>query len=168
MAPVIAQAEMTGDVARNLAKAWEFLSGERRMFDVFHPETHDHPPFAEFSMFMPLGLRAEARTAGVGVLIQREDASIVASHMFGLERGYLSEDDLRDACAEVCNVFSGCVSAQLSDQDVAIGLPSRVSASDFKNIARGSVLMLTYRSGQEIRKLFVLVYGTFLVKTYSH
>jgi len=161
-------AGIPAQIAQDLTKAWEFLSGERRRFDV-ETSNGTHPPYAEFSVFMPLNLHSENRTAGVGVLIQREDAMVVASHMFGMEKNDLCEDDLRDACAEVCNVFSGCVRPQVSvGTDVAVGLPSQVDTSDFDEISKGSVLTLTYRCGQTIKKLFVLVYGVFLTPNFSH
>lgn len=160
---MIAQFDSQTDVALNLARAWEFLSGERGMFDVWC-EQAEHPDFAEFSVFMPLSVQAESRTAGVGVLIHRDDATIVASHMFGLPEEEVTEDDLRDACAEVCNVFSGCITSQISGTHaVGIGLPRLATQLDFREISKGSVLTLTYRFGQQIKEIFVLVYGAFIV-----
>jgi hypothetical protein len=158
---VAANFDSQTDVALNLARAWEFLSGERGMFDVWC-ERVPHPDFAEFSVFMPLAVKAESRTAGVGVLIQRDDATIVASHMFGLPEEDVTDDDLRDACAEVCNVFSGCISSQVSPvHPVGIGLPKMATSLDFQEISKGSVLTLTYRFGQQIKEISVLVYGVF-------
>lgn len=148
------------EVALSLSKAWEFLSGEREIYDVYL-EKAEIPAFADYSVFLPLSV--ESRTAGVGVLIHREDATVVASHMFGLPKEDLTEDDLRDACAEVCNVFSGCVVPQVSDSpDVGIGLPLRASPQDFEEITKGSALKLTYKCEHGTKRLFVLVYGMFL------
>ena len=161
----IANFETSQAVALSLSKAWQFLSGETGEFDVLIDWTSNptNPTFAEFSVFMPLTVDAESRTAGVGVLIQREDATIVASHMFGLTKDEVNEDDLRDACAEVCNVISGCITPQVSaSNDIKIGLPSLVCASEFEQISQGSVLILTYMSGLRIKRLFVLIYGVFL------
>lgn len=128
----------------NLSQAWQFLSGECGMFEALADWT-SNPSFAEFSVFMPLMVNAESRTAGVGVLIKREDATIVASHMFGLAKDQVNEDDLRDACAEVCNVFSGCVTPQVSlNSDIQIGLPQLASEDDFDRISKGSVVTLSY------------------------
>ena len=161
----IADVDTTQAVALSLSKAWQFLSGESGVFDVLVDWTSS-PSFAEFSVFMPLTVNAESRTAGVGVLIQREDATIVASHMFGLNRDEINEEDLRDACAEVCNVISGCVTPQVSlASDIQIGIPKLATAHDFEQISKGSVLTLTYMCGQKIKRLFVLIYGVFLVPT---
>jgi len=117
-------------------------------------------------VFMPLAVKAESRTAGVGVLIQRDDATIVASHMFGLPEADVTDDDLRDACAEVCNVFSGCISSQVSTvHPVGIGLPKLATSVDFQEISKGSVLKLTYRFGQQVKEISVLVYGVFNAPT---
>jgi hypothetical protein len=154
--------ESSQEIILSLEKAWKFLSGECAMFDVL-VEMPTHPTFADFSVFLPLAVEAESRTAGVGVLIQREDATIVASHMFGLPKDDLNEDDLRDACTEVCNVFSGCVAPTVSAaHEIGIGLPKLASAADFDEISKGSVITLTYRCDQQIKRLFVLVYGVFL------
>lgn len=154
--------ESSREVALSLEKAWQFLSGERAMFDVL-VEMPACPTFADFSVFMPLAVDAGARTAGVGVLIQREDATIVASHMFGIPKDDIQEADLRDACAEVCNVFSGCVAPNIGHtSSICIGLPTLASSADFDEISKGSVITLTYRCDQQIKRLFVLVYGVFL------
>jgi len=161
----VANLEASQAVALSLSRAWQFLSGESGTFDVLVDWTLN-PSFAEFSVFMPLTVNAESRTAGVGVLIQREDATIVASHMFGLNNDEVNEDDLRDACAEVCNVFSGCVTPQVSlTSEIQIGLPQLATATDFEQISKGSVLTLNYMCGKEIKRLFVLIYGVFLVPT---
>lgn len=147
------------EVAHRLSKAWEFLSGKKGFFDYFK-QSVEKPEFVDFSVFMPMDVEAEERTAGVGVLIHREDATIVASHMFGLPKNHLTEEDLKDACSEVCNVFSGCIPSEVfAKSDVGIGLPKIATQSDFEEITRGSVLNFTYGSGDSIKTISVLVYG---------
>jgi hypothetical protein len=149
------------EVAQRLSKAWEFLSGKKGMFDYFIKSV-EKPEFVDFSVFMPMDVEAEKRTAGVGVLIHREDATVVASHMFGLDKCYLTEEDLRDACAEVCNVFSGCIPSEMfSKSDVGIGLPKVATPGDFDFISKKSVLNFTYGSGDSIKTISVLIYGIF-------
>ena len=74
----IEEFDKSREVAESLSKAWEFLSGEREIYDV-HLEQAEIPKFADYSVFLPLSV--DSRTAGVGVLIHREDATVVASHM---------------------------------------------------------------------------------------
>ena len=106
------------------------------MFDVWQ-ENVAHPAYADFSVFMPMS-----------VVAPKED---------------VNEDDLRDACAEVCNVFSSCIASQISaEHEVGIGLPMMATHEDFQDIAKGSVLTFAYRCGRQIKKVFVLVYGVFL------
>lgn len=131
------------------------------MFDYFL-QSVEKPEFVDFSVFMPMELEEEKRTAGIGVLIHREDATVVASHMFGLATNHLTEDDLKDACSEVCNVFSGCIPSNLfSKNDVGIGLPKIASPIEFEHISRESVLNFTYGSGDSIKTISVLIYGIF-------
>jgi hypothetical protein len=150
------------DVASRLSRAWEFLSGRKAVFDSI-VDGGIHPPFTEFSVFMPLSVIGTLQVAGIGVLMHREDAKAVACHMFDLPQAELEEDDLRDACCEVCNVFSDCVCAHIGgDADVMIGLPYRANAQQFAIISQGSTLAYKYQCIHTSQTLTVLIFNVFL------
>lgn len=149
------------NVAAKLSQAWQFLSGEQRNF--MFAEQRDAPQrFAEFSFFMPLVVQSEGRVGGVGVLIQRDDAVRVAAYMFAVEPDEVQEADLKDACSEVCNVFSDCIVMHVSgNEDVSIGLPAIVDVDTFLGISKHSVVAAIYQSNFELGNLVVVVYDVF-------
>jgi hypothetical protein len=145
-------------IAAKLSGAWTFLSGEHREFKLLLL-TPGPLRFAEFSFFMSLTVYAEGRTGGVGVLVQRADALSVAAHMFGVQEADVQEDDLRDACSEVCNVFSGCIASHVSgNAEVSIGLPAMANPQEYNKIATDSVVTAVYQSSLGTTNLFVIVY----------
>jgi hypothetical protein len=148
------------EVAHSLSKAWEFLSGEERMFQ-YVPESDDPLPIAEFSFYMPLKLPADARRGGVGVLIQRDDAIHVAANMFGVATQQVQNDDLRDACAEVCNVFTDCMASHFGGgQRVEIGLPRQAGPADYEIFAESCVTRAVYQGCAATQRLLIVLYDS--------
>jgi hypothetical protein len=148
-------------VCAGLMKAWEFLSGTERFFTVCEPQ-QAALGFAEFSYFMPLKLSADQCAGGIGVLIERPDALGVAAHMFGVEAACLQDADLHDACAEVCNLFSGCVALQINSAvGIEMGLPFLASQGEYQQIAANSTLAAVYVSKSHSAQLYVVQYHLF-------
>ncbi len=150
-------------VERKLSRAWAFLSGEERAFHhTLGP--NDSLRFAEFSFFMPMTLPRETRHGGVGVLIQHGDAIRVAANMFGVERQHIQEADLRDACAEVCNVFADCIATHFgAGQAVKIGLPRAASPTEYAHIAENSVTRVVYQACAGPHSLLIVLYDSLSV-----
>lgn len=148
-------------VCTGLTKAWKFLCGEERSF-ALSTSCRVVPPLTEFSYFMQIKVSEDRRTCGMGVLIERPDAVNVASHMFGVAAACLKESDLHDACAEVCNLFSGCVALHISDNaGLQMGLPFLVSRTDYEQIAARSTVASVYVSKAPNVQLYVVEYHIF-------
>lgn len=147
-------------VAHSLSKAWEFLSGEVRMFQRV-PQSHDELPVADFSFYIPLRLVDASRSGGVGVLIQQSDAIRVATNMFGVARQEIEHDDLRDACAEVCNVFTYCMATHFgAGQQVEIGLPREAGPAQYQTFAESCVTRGVFEGCDGARRLLVVLYDS--------
>ena len=147
-----------GRISECLASAWQFLSGQERVFDGYLAYKQ-LLRYADYSCFMPLHVDGQGETGGVGVLLPRHDALSVAAHMFGAKVAQLQDGDLVDASNEVCNLFSDCVALHVSgDSDVRIGLPTRVDAARYQTIADSSQATAVYRSGDGPHCLYVVVY----------
>jgi hypothetical protein len=147
-------------VQSGLSRAWRFLSGERRAF-VFSSGLGVVPPLAEFSFFMPLTIAAQDGRGAVGVLIQRSDAIRVAAHMFGVPRDQVDDADLRDACAEVCNVFADCAAAHFgSEHDVKLGLPQYADAAAYAIIEKSSIPKGVYLGGTGAHSVSIVLYDS--------
>lgn len=153
-------AHQAEDVRAQLSRAWEFLSGEARNFRHMTLKP-DVLQFAEFSFFLPLTDADLSRSGGVGVLVQREDAARVATHMFGVARGQVTEADLRDACAEVCNVLSDCMAPLFSEgHGVLVGLPLAASSAEYGTIAEHSVARAIYQGRAGPHRVRVVLYDS--------
>lgn len=154
-------------VALSLSKAWEFLSGEERVFQCVEP-SHDAMPFADFSFYIPLKLVDGSRSGGVGVLIQQSDAILVATNMFGVARHQIPHDDLRDACAEVCNVFTYCLAAHFgAGQQVALGLPCEAGPDQNQAFPENCVTRVVFEGCSGARRLLVVLYDSLQFPTQS-
>lgn len=158
--PDSADFSSTANVATRLAREWELLSGEPRVFDVVL-DPSSAPPYAEFSYLMPLTIFATKTICGLGVLIQRNDALTLAANMFGVLPYEIPDEDLKDACSEVCNVFSDCIAMHLSgNEDVSIGLPLMLEAQNYEKIYRDSVVTEIYQSCVNSTHLLVVVFDS--------
>jgi hypothetical protein len=166
----MAESDCTNDIEKvvtGLSKSWEFLSGEQRVFRCV-PQSHDALPVADFSFYIPLNLVESSRVGGVGVLIQQDDAIQVATNMFGVARQQIQHDDLRDACAEVCNVFTYCMATHFGGgQQVAIGLPREAGLAQYQNFAERCVTRAVYEGCAGERRLLVVLYDSLHLPTSS-
>ena len=125
------------------------------------PQSNDALPFAEFSFYVPLKLPVADRRGGVGVLIQQDDAINVATNMFGVARQDIKDDDLGDACAEVCNVFTDCMATHFGGgQQVEIGLPRRAGLADYQFFAESCVTRAIYQGCSGARRLLIVLYDS--------
>jgi hypothetical protein len=147
-------------VESRLSNAWEFLSGESRVFKHL-TSWANLLRFTEFSFHMPMaGSQPNAR-GGVGVLIETPDAITVAANMFGVPRQQVQQADLRDACAEVCNVFADCVAPHFkADPPVSVGLPRLANPLAYAKVADNTVIRVVYRGCAGDNTLFVVLYDS--------
>lgn len=149
------------EVCAGLARAWAFLRGEERVF-ALGADLKQPPVLTEFSYFMPLKHSDDHRVSGLGVLIQRPDAMEVAAHMFGMNIDQLQEADLHDACAEVCNLFSGCMALHINASvSTQMGLPFRASSAMYQQIAADSTVAAVFVSSTANAQLHVVEYDIF-------
>ncbi len=81
---------------------------------------------------IPMTIQSDASTFTVGVLIERADACTVACAMFGSPPDDVSQDDLADACSEVCNIFAASIGDHLYyGQTIIMGLPVVLNGVDY-------------------------------------
>lgn len=121
-------------VARQLSLAWERLSGETRTFH-FTGGSVESPAHAPFSFVIPMTLDRDGSAFAVAILIEAADALTVASAMFGVAAQEVSEEDLKDACSEVCNIFADCLSThRYKTERVHIGLPFRLNETNYQYV----------------------------------
>lgn len=147
-------------VSAKLERAWHFLSGQTRPFRHRGRDT-DGLKFTDFNFFIPLTSHDRNRRGGVGVLIAHADALLVATHMFGVAEAEVQEADLRDACAEVCNVLCECVASQFDDgAPVGPGLPTLATPHQFDHIAATSTARAVFHAPYSQHSLYVVLYDS--------
>ncbi len=152
------QHEDVGDVFEKLSKSWDFLAGEKRVFE-FASVPLAKLQGGDFGYVLPITMADDGRIGGVGIVVTRPDAQKIGVHMFGLGVHDLSESDLRDACSEACNIFSDCVAMLISDNtSVGIGLPQAVACDTFAAILERSSVMATFQSASQSAVLSVVVF----------
>lgn len=145
-------------VAVQLSQAWCALSGEIRSFK-FTSESRCSPAHAEFSFVIPMTLDRDGSTFAVTILIGREDATVVASSMFGVDSGDVPEDDIRDACSEVCNIFADCISThRYAGETVHIGLPFRLDEANYQHVYGASGVSELFQSFSAGHYLSVMLF----------
>lgn len=143
-------------VSGKLAHAWTFLSGETRNFAAIPGAAA--PPHTLGCFLLPLDVSEDDKHCAIVVLIPREDALQAASNMFGVDPTQLADNDLSDACAETCNLFSDCIVMHLSGEaDVSIGLPQMLDADTYTQTCRQSHIAAQYGSPMGSHCLSVLV-----------
>lgn len=146
-------------VSEELSRAWALLSQEKRAF-ALAPAQDAPPPHAEFSFMIPMTIQSDASTFTVGVLIQRADACTVACAMFGSPPEDVSQDDLADACSEVCNIFSASIGNHLYyGQTVMMGLPLVLSEAAYTSLLSEIGSGDIYQSQRNGHILSVIVFG---------
>lgn len=151
--------EPLAPVRAKLERAWHFLSGQIRPFHYRGRET-DGLKFTDFNFFIPLTSNRQRR-GGVGVLIAQADALLVATHMFGVPETAVQEGDLKDACAEVCNVLCDCVASQFDeDAPVGPGLPTLANPQQFDHIAATSKARAVFQASFSQHSLYVVLYDS--------
>lgn len=145
-------------VSGELSRAWEMLSGERRVFAWVHAQ-RVCPPYAEFSFVIPMTVRGDGSTFAVGVLVERGGAATVAAAMFGDAIDDVPPDDLADACSEVCNIFSDSIARNLyPNEAIEIGLPFKLTEANYLNVFDASGEGDVYESRANGNRLTVVVF----------
>lgn len=150
-----------------MSHAWKLLSGEKRTFFLL-PDQEAPPSFAEFTHVIPMTLVKDTSIFTVGILIQRDDALTVASSMFGRSREEIPDADLGDACSEVCNIFSDCISRNFYPSDrFKVGLPFGLDEFNYRRIFEAAGSGAVYQSIWNTQILAVVVFKPSNATSYS-
>ena len=141
------------------SQAWHFLSGGSRTF-VHSACALKAIEVSDFTFLISILNLSGSPVGGVGLFIQRPDALSVAVHTFGMDIPEITDNDLLDCCAEVCNLFSGCVTSTLhSKNNVTVGVPFNPDSDQLKLVVPESPSFVIYQSHAENSELYVVVYG---------
>lgn len=141
-------------MSEKLAKSWMFLGGVNL---TFSPSTtpasgdgrHTH------RVVLPVTLEDQeaARAIAISLIIDDAEAKRVAANMFGVSAEDVTEDDIKDACRESCNVLGGGL---IMDASSKLGIPYEISAEEFEQLQQNSTLNLTFASDQPYADLIIL------------
>jgi hypothetical protein len=101
-------------IVASLNETWFFLSGEQRVFIPIEPP--QAPAYVDKAYYLHVDVSDRGAHYLVSVLMQRNDAVTVASHMLGIAPQTLVEGDLIDAMAEACNVITSRKLLKLSEE----------------------------------------------------
>jgi hypothetical protein len=141
-------------MSEKLAKSWMFLGGVNVTFSpstkpVSWDGSHTH------RVVLPVTFENQepAKAIAISLIIDDTEAKRVASNMFGVNPEDVTEDDIKDACRECCNVLGGGL---VMDASSKIGIPYEISSEEFEKMKQNSTLNLTFSSDLPYADLIVL------------
>lgn len=142
-------------IEHRLARAWEFLRGQRHGFHTAPPVPARATTPGGRHLLLPIGRLDRPDRAAVGLLIDRHEAEAVAAAMFAVPAERLTEADIDDACAEACNVLSGCVvdllrpTGRAGAAELDLGLPHALPAEHYRALFLASTRLALYELDAE-------------------
>lgn len=129
-----------------LAKSWMFLGGVDLTFSVSTiPISGDNKHSHRVVLPVIFEDQESSRALAISLIIDDTEAKRVATHMFGINNEEVTEDDIKDACKESCNVLGGGL---IMGTKNTLGLPYEISADDFLKLQQDSKLDVTFTSNQ--------------------
>lgn len=147
------------DIPDRLSRAWELLSGEKRRFR-WNDTEHESPPLGECCFLLTLDLQPQETKAGIALLMSQADARTVAAAMFGVGPHTLSQQDLDDAGAEVCNVMADCASDLIAKrEDLYTRLPQPLDAPTYHQLCHESGIAHALQSTVGRNTIHLLVFN---------
>jgi len=147
------------EIEARLSSIWEALARESRTFRLVANGPGAGAAEGDRRIVLPLGLDDASHRAGVALVIPREDAETLASVMFDTEPSALAQSDIDDACAEACNVFSGCLIEYLPCGNLAdIGLPEAMALDGYRLVSLASGIRALFEAREQDRKLVVILF----------
>lgn len=128
-------------IEARLARAWEFLIGQRRSFHLVAHRLPPSPPPSGRCVVIPVGVGQHSARAAVGLVLSSEQARDIASAMLGVPVDELTDLDIADACGEACNVLSGCIVEEIEPgHPLELGLPQHLNTSGYRELCLKSTL----------------------------
>lgn len=116
------EASQSSEIGGKLSRAWTALAGWPCEFESSN--SAPSPQRGDACFLLPICMGEGMPPAGVLVLLGPNDARELALAMFGKPPEQVSAADVSDACAELTNIFSGCLIAALDHSEHAeLGLP---------------------------------------------
>jgi hypothetical protein len=147
------------EIEARLSGVWEALARESREFRLVLDVQPSPVSDGERRIVLPVGLDDPSHRAGVALVISHEDAKTLASVMFDLAPAALEQSDIDDACAEACNVFSGCLVEYLPSGYLAdIGLPEAMALEGYRKVSLASGVKALFEASQHDRRLAVILF----------
>jgi hypothetical protein len=118
------------EVELKINKAWSMLSGRELDFKKIEGTIQPDPDGLHFAI--PIKFSPEDAIAAVALEISKSHAYNLSAFMFDLGLDELTEAEVTDACGEMCNVFSACVSNSFTNhKEGSLGVPCKLTADEF-------------------------------------
>lgn len=106
----------------------------------------------------------EGDRGGVGLLLSEEDARDLTASMFGKPPREVSEDEVSDACGEMCNVMAGSIEPLfVNHPEVELGLPQSLLPEEFIQISKSSHVDGVFEGHHQGRDITIIVFDPLLM-----
>lgn len=126
-------------IETKISQSWAVLAGSSLQFA--RDAMPAAPDWVAQHFIVPIQFLTDTVLGGVVVEISDKQARLLAATMFDVALSEVSVADVQDACNELCNVFSACVSVAFSScKESDLGLPRCLPADEFRRIFEASRL----------------------------
>ncbi|WP_347988087.1 chemotaxis protein CheX [Methylomonas sp. AM2-LC] len=147
-------------IAAKITNSWEVLAGYALIFieDICPCK----PDLLALHFMVPINIVDETREATTVLEISETHAKYLTSSMFAISENDVKNDDVIDACGELCNVFSANVrSAIISTSNIDLGVPKNLKPAEFQSIIDASHLDLCFKGQTNEGSVIVYLFNAY-------
>lgn len=148
---------MAAGLEEHLSRTWQLLAGVPVRFVRTTVTAADMT--AQRYYLVSLRPCESDQRGGVGLVLSEADARELTVAMFAKAEPELTEEDIADACGELCNVVAGGVGPYLSHHEtVDLGLPASLRSDQFQRIFGASAIEGAFEAVHEGRRILVVIF----------
>lgn len=145
----------TQEMVRKISDSWSFVSGSAFDFkESEHYTFHNHDNVMAVVLPLYIDRQPQPEAIAIGLILDDEEALKIASHMFGLSLDHLSDEDVKDAKKETCNIMGGGL---IIDEKSQLGLPQEIPLEEFFSLQKTATFSRLFVSDRPNEDLVNLV-----------
>ncbi|BEV08114.1 MULTISPECIES: hypothetical protein [unclassified Methylophilus] len=145
----------TQEMVKKISDSWSFVSGSAFNFKESQRYTfHNHDNLMAVVLPLYIDQLPQHESIAIGLILDDAEAHKIASHMFGLSSDELSDEDVKDAKKETCNIMGGGL---IVDEHSELGLPKEIPLEEFFELQKTATFSRLFVSDKPNEDLVNLV-----------
>jgi CheY-specific phosphatase CheX len=154
-------------IEEKITTSWEKLAGYALNFAVEY--SPNKPDSLDLYFMAPIKIVGEAREASIVLEICQTHARYLTSSMFAISENEAGNEDILDACAELCNVFSANIKSSIdSAAGIDLGIPENLKYEEFQTIFATGHLELCFKGQNKEGSVIVYLFNARLNETWTN